>query len=132
MAISTTGVTLKWGENEGSVTKVVDIKDFPDLGGPPEMIDVTTLSDQTQSFILGIQSMSALEFTANYEQADYEAVLDDAEKDLYYTLEFGDKGDEGVFKWQGQHTAYVVGNGVNASVDMKIVIAPKTKPELVV
>lgn len=33
MAINTYGITLKWGESESAVAKVVDIKDFPDLIG---------------------------------------------------------------------------------------------------
>jgi len=130
MAISTYGVTLKWGDSPESLTKAIDIKDFPDLGGAPELLETTTLSDAAQTFINGIQSMSAMEFTANYTKADYEAVLADASKELYYSLEFGDGGDEGIFEWQGEHDVWVVGAGVNAVTEMKISIAPSTKPTL--
>jgi hypothetical protein len=130
MAISTYGVTLKWGASAGTLTKKIDIKDFPDLGGAPEMLETTTLSDAAQTFILGIQSLSAMEFTANYTKSDFEAVEADANTEMFYSLEFGDNGDEGVFKWQGQHSVYVVGAGVNAVTEMKIVVAPSTKPEL--
>ncbi len=130
MAISTQGVTLKWGASSAAMTKVIDIKDFPDLGGAPELLETTTLSDAAQTFILGIQSLSAMEFTANYTKADFEKVEGDANTDLYYALEFGTSGSEGVFEWQGQHSVYVVGAGVNAVTEMKIVIAPSTKPEL--
>jgi hypothetical protein len=129
-AISTYGVTLKWGDSATSLTKKIDIKDFPDLGGAPEMLETTTLSDAAQTFILGIQSLSSMEFTANYTKEDFEDVEEDANTDLYYALEFGNSGDEGIFKWQGQHSVYVVGAGVNAVTEMKIVIAPSTKPEL--
>jgi hypothetical protein len=129
-AISTYGVTLKWGSSSEPLSKKIDIKDFPDLGGAPEMLETTTLSDAAQTFILGIQSLSAMEFTANYTKDDYEAVLADANKELYYALEFGTSGSEGVFEWQGHHSVYVVGAGVNAVTEMKIVIAPSTKPEL--
>lgn len=129
-AISTMGVTLKWGENSSSLTKKIDIKNFPDLGGAPEMLETTTLSDEAQTFIPGIQSMDALEFTANYTKADYEAVLADEGKELYYALEFGEDGSEGVFEWQGQHTVWVTGAEVNSVVEMVISIAPLTKPKL--
>ena len=33
MAMNTYGITLKWGTSAEQVTKVVDIKDFPDLIG---------------------------------------------------------------------------------------------------
>ena len=63
MAISTYGVTLKWGASASAVTKEVDIKDFPDLGGAPEMLETTTLSDAIQTYILGIQSNSSMELS---------------------------------------------------------------------
>ena len=130
MAISTQGVTLKWGASAATLTKVVDIKDFPDLGGAPEMLETTTLSDQIQTYIMGIQGSDMLEFTCNYTKADFETVLQNANKNLYYALEFGNNGAEGVFEWQGQHTAWVVGAGVNAVAEFKIGIAPSTKPTL--
>ena len=130
MAISTQGVTLKWGTSPESLDKKIDIKNFPDLGGAPEMLETTTLSDDTQTYILGIQSLDALEFTANYTKEDYEAVLADSGKDLYYALEFGQNGSEGTFEWQGQHTVWVTGAEVNAVVEMIISIAPSTKPTL--
>lgn len=33
MAINTYGISLKWGATAEAATKVVDIKDFPDLIG---------------------------------------------------------------------------------------------------
>lgn len=130
MAISTYGVTLKWGPESGSLSKKIDIKDFPDLGGAPELLETTTLSDASQTFINGIQTLSAMEFTANYTKEDFETVLADANTPLYYSLEFGDEGEEGIFVWQGEHDVWVTGAGVNAPVEMKISIAPSTKPEL--
>ena len=130
MAISTQGVTLKWGTSAASLRKVVDIKDFPDLGGAPEMLETTTLSDHIQTYIMGIQGSDMMEFTCNYTKADFNAVMQDANTDLYYALEFGNNGSEGIFEWQGQHTAWVVGAGVNAVTEFKIGIAPSTKPKL--
>ena len=130
MAISTQGVKLKWGETASNLRQVVDIKDFPDLGGAPEMLETTTLSDNIQTYIMGIQGSDMMEFTCNYTKAAFEAVMEDANKELYYALEFGNNGSEGIFEWQGQHTAWVVGAGVNAVTEFKIGIAPSTKPTL--
>jgi len=127
MAISTQGVTLKWGTSAASLSKVVDIKDFPDLGGAPEVLETTTLSDEIQTYIMGIQGSDMMEFTCNYTKTDFQAVVADAGKDLYYALDFG---TEGTFEWQGQHNAWVVGAGVNAVTEFKIGIAPSTKPKL--
>jgi hypothetical protein len=128
MAISTYGVTLKWGASSESLTKKIDIKDFPDLGGAPEMLETTTFNDDSQTYIKGIQSLGALEFTVNYTKTDYNKVAEDNNIDLFYILEFGSNGSEGAFYWKGKHTAYVVGAGVNAVTEMKIAIAPSTKP----
>lgn len=128
--ISTQGITLKWGTTSELLEKKIDIKSFPDLGGAPELLETTTLSDAAQTFISGIQTLSAFEFTANYTKADFEAVAADAGEDLYYALEFGENGSEGIFVWEGQHDVWVTGGEVNTVVEMIISIAPSTKPEL--
>jgi hypothetical protein len=120
MAISTYPVTLKAG-----VTKLCDIKDFPDLGGAPEMLETTTLSDAAKTYIAGIQDQQALEFTANYTAVAYAAV-NALTTTTAFTLEFGTDGASGVFSWSGTASAYIVGAGVNEVVDMKIVIVPST------
>lgn len=130
MAISTEGITLKWGTDAATLTKAVDIKNFPDLGGEPELIETTTLSDSMQTFINGIQSSGAMSFTCNYTKTEYEAVLADAGAELTYNLEFGVAGDEGIFEWTGEHSAYVTGADVNAVVEFIITIAPSSKPEI--
>lgn len=134
MAISTYKVFLmkKTGE---AYEKLVDIKEFPDLGGSPEMLETTTLSDNMQTYIPGIQSLDALEFTANYTLADFTALkaLDGVEND--YAVWFGGTGEgeslvptgsDGKFEFKGQLSVFPVGGGVNEVVDMTITIAPST------
>ena len=70
MAISTYKIFLMKKGAGDTYEKLVDIKDFPDLGGSPEMLETTTLSDGMQTYIPGIQSLDALEFTANYTKED--------------------------------------------------------------
>ena len=138
MAISTYKVFLMKGTTSGGSTtweKLIDIKDFPDLGGAPELLETTTLSDKMQTYIPGIQSNDALEFTANYTKADYEtlAALADTEKD--YAVWFGGTesggvvtpdGSNGKFAFKGTLNVHVVGGGVNEVVDMSITIVPST------
>lgn len=126
MAISTYGVVLKSGASEGELTKLVDIKDFPDLGGAPEMLETTTLSDDKQTYILGIQSMDAMEFTYNYDDTVFDTVEGRLATDTYFQLEFGENGADGIFSWQGEGTTWVTGGGVNAVVEAKLSIAPST------
>lgn len=123
MAMNTYGVTLKWGASAEAVAKVVDIKDFPDLIGEPEMLETTTLSDPQVTNIMGIKGSDMLTFTCNYTKADFSAVNDDAEKPMFYVLEFSDGSQ---FSWQGQHTCGMPGKGVNEVVEFTINIAAST------
>lgn len=126
MAISTLGVTLKMGESAEALEKVVDIKDFPDLIGEPNMLETTTLSDPAVTNIPGIRSSDMLTFTCNYTKTDFEAVNTKANTALYYALEFSDGSK---FTWQGQHTCGVPGKGVDEVIEFTINIAASTAVE---
>ena len=127
MAISTYGITLmSKASGESAYTKLVDIKDFPDLGGAPEMLETTTLSDNMQTYIPGIQSLDALEFTANYTLADFQKIKAMTGTDTDFAVWFGTNGADGKFEFSGQISAFPVGGGVNEVVDMTITIAPST------
>ena len=58
-------------KNSATYEKLIDIKSYPDLGGAPELLDATTLSDPMTVNVMGIQSLEALEFECNYTLADY-------------------------------------------------------------
>ena len=125
MAISTSGVTLKMGESAEALEKV-DIKDFPDLIGDPNMLETTTLSDKAVTNIPGIRSSDMLTFTCNYTKADFTAVNEKANTAMYYALEFSDGSK---FTWQGQHTCGVPGKGVDEVIEFTINIAASTAVE---
>lgn len=123
MAISSYGVTLKWGETAETVEKVVDIKDFGDLIGEPNMLETTTLSDAQVTQIPGIRSGDSIPFTCNYTKADFDKVYADEGKQLFYELDFSDGS---VFAWQGQHTVGVPGKGVDEVLEFTINCAAST------
>ena len=127
MAISTYGVTLMHKGDGSTYTKLVDIKDFPDLGGAPEMLETTTLSDSMQTYIEGIQSADALEFTANYTKEDYTKCNALKGKKESYAVFFGEEGINGKFEFEGYLSARVNGGGVNEVVGMTISIAPASE-----
>lgn len=126
MAINTYGITLKWGASAEAAAKVVDIKDFPDLISDPELLETTTLSDAQVTNIPGIKGSDMLTFTCNYTSADFATVNEDANKALFYVLEFSDGSS---FNWQGQHTCGLPGKGVNEVVEFTINIAASTAVE---
>lgn len=127
MAINTYGITLRHKASGATYTKLIDIKDFPDLGGAPEMLETTTLSDAMQTYIEGIQSSDALEFTANYTKADYDSLLELKGKEESYAVYFGETGANGIFYFKGYLSVRVNGGGVNEVVGMTISIAPSTE-----
>lgn len=115
--------------------KLVDIKDFPDLGGSPEMLETTTLSDSMQTYVEGIQSQDALEFTINYDLDTYETLLALKGTETEFAVWFGGTesagvvtptGDEGKFNFKGYLSVRVVGKGVNEVKEAIISIAPST------
>ena len=134
MAISTYKIFLMQ-KNADAWEKLIDIKEFPDLGGTPEMLETTTLSDRMQTYIPGIQSMDALEFSANYTLDEYKKLkaLEGTEKDYavwFGGTEAGDTvtptGTDGKFTFKGQLSVFPVGGGVNEVVGMTVTIAPST------
>ena len=126
MARSTYGIYLMHKVSD-TYEKLIDIKDFPDLGGAPEMLETTTLSDGMQTYIEGIQSSDALEFTANYTKEDYSKCNELKGKKESYAVYFGEEGVDGKFTFDGYLSARVNGAGVNEVVGMTISIAPATE-----
>lgn len=139
MAISSYKIYLMY-KPSSTWTKLIDIKDFGDLGGSPEMLETTTLSDPMQTFIKGIQMLQSdgLPFTCNYTLSDYIAVktLEDADNELDFAIWFGattsqgvdtPSGSAGKFEFKGKISAYVNGAGVNEVVNMTVTIVPSTK-----
>ena len=126
MAISSYNCVLKWGESAETLTKKVDIKDFPDLIGDPNLLETTTLSDAAQTYIPGIKSMDLMTFTTNFTKTDFQACKADEGKTLFYSLEFSDGAK---FTWQGQHTMGVPGKGVDEVIEATINIVPSTSVE---
>ena len=115
--------------------KLIDIKSFPDLGGAPELLETTTLSDAMTTNIMGIQSLDALEFECNYTLADYTKLkaMEGTETDfavwLGGTVENGvatPTGSDGKFEFKGQLSVRVNGGGVNEVVGMTVSIAAST------
>ena len=134
MAASTYKTFLMIKEG-GTYEKLIDIKDYPDLGGEPELLETTTLSDSMQTYVSGIQSLDALTFTANYDKEKYAELkeLEGQKKD--YAIWFGateasgvltPSGSDGKFEFSGQLSVFVNGGGVNEVRGMTITIAPST------
>ena len=128
-AYSTINTVLKTcATSSGTYSQLCKIKSYPDLGGAPEQIETTDLEDTFQTFVPGVQSMESMEFTCNYNPTDYAAVLSSATStaDIFYHLEFGEAGADGIFAWSGKHSVRVTGAEVNAVREMVITVIPSS------
>ena len=125
MAISTYQTALMY-KKSSTWEKLIDIKSFPDLGGAPEMLETTTLSDAVTTNIMGIQSLDALEFECNYTLADYTRLEAMAGETMEFAVWLGNAGADGKFAFSGQLAVYVNGGGVNEVVNMTVSIAAST------
>ena len=135
---TSTYMTFLMHKKEGSAEyeKLIDIKEFPDLGTDPEMLETTTLSDRMQTFIMGIMGNEAMTFNTNYDHAGYLALKELKYKTEGYAVWFGGTentdgtvtptGSEGKFSFDGQLSVRVTGAGVNEVRGMAITIAPST------
>lgn len=128
--------TFLMHKDTASWKKLIDIKDFPDLGGAPEMVETTTLSDRMKTYEPGIQDTSALEFTCAYSVENYKALLDLKDKLEEYAVWFGGDdqedgtctptGADGKFSWKGKLDVYKTGGSSNEHQELKVTITPST------
>lgn len=139
MAISTYKTFLMHKTSTDTWEKLLDIKEFPDLGGAPEMLETTTMSDKMQTYIMGIQSADALDFTCNYDKTEYSKLIALSGKTESYAIWMGGTeeddvvtptGADGKFTFDGQLSVYVNGANVNEVIEMTVTIAPSTPIEM--
>lgn len=115
--------------------KLADVKDTPDLGGAPEMLETTTLSDNAHTYIPGIQANEAKSFTLNYDKDLFDFLYSLRGKLCGYAVWLGGTeangiatpdGSEGKYAWGGYLDVYPNGAGVNEVRNMTVTIAPAT------
>lgn len=134
MAISSYKAFLMHGTGSGTLTwaKLVDIKDFPDLGAAPEPLETTTLSDFGRTYIPGIENTEQKTFTCNYVPADYETIAALKGTVQNVAIWFGGTesggvvtptGESGKFVGKGYIDVFVAGAGVNEVVNMTITLS---------
>lgn len=126
----------KTSGESATYAKLVDIKEFPDLGSAPNTLDATTLSDKQKIYVNDIYDPGALEFSANYDPDDFDKLKALEGIQTEYAIWFGGTetagvltptGDLGKFEFKGELAVWVKGASVSAIRDMGISIAPSTE-----
>lgn len=110
-------------------SRLVEIKDFPDLAAAPEALEKTTTADAQRTFIEGILGNDQKTFSCNYNATDYATIeaMKGTEKDV--AIWFGASESGGVytpdghlgkFKGKGMISVFVNGAGINEVVNMTV------------
>lgn len=140
---ATIGTFLMYKKSgEQDFKELVPIVDYPALGGEPEQIDVTDLSDTMQRFVLGVQKLKTFEFKAHYYLDTYKTIKElEKEQGLTIAVWLGGKdegtgklvpqGQDGKFQFGGTIAVKVEGGKVNEARTMTITVAPNTGITLV-
>lgn len=141
MAATSSFLTFLMHSQDGETyTKLVDVVDIPDLGGDPETLDTTTLTDRMRTNILGLQSADVMAFTANYDVDDFDALKTIERRTVttpeYFAVWLGGTDDGvnvptptgalGKFSFQGSLNVRLTGMGVNEVRRMTISLASST------
>lgn len=117
--------------------KVCDIKSVPAMGGEPETIETTTLSDEMQTSVTGVQSNDSKEFTSNYVYSDYKKLKAlEGDESLWWGVFLGKDasgnpdGHDGIFTWQGGISSFLSEGEVNGVREVTSYISCATAVEL--
>ena len=71
--LSTIGIRI-YLTYDGTTQEIEGATEFGDLGGEPNMIDATCLTDTAQKNILGVQQQDAWNVTYLYDNTNYDAI----------------------------------------------------------
>lgn len=133
MAISSYNTKFFCGASEASLSELIAIADFPDIGTEPNLLDATTLSDSMENKIFGINKSDIQQFTAYYDKTSYQKVVEqgynsesEENPDKYYALVFSDGSG---FTWKGLHQCGVSGAGVDEVIEAPIYMIFHSKPK---
>jgi hypothetical protein len=123
--------TVPTGSAEPSYKKLYGLFTVPEMGGTPELIDVTNLEDSIKRNILGIQDTGTLdfEFYATEDETDTTEQVRDtwnilrgyqtADTLLMWKLEYPD--GEG-FTWKGKCSVRRQSVGVNQAIKFTLTV----------
>lgn len=135
MAINTISSFLMKSTDGTTYTKLLDVKDYPDIIPAPENLDATTLTDHMRVYIPGIKDNGGnIEFTCNYTASDFSTIKGMEGTEAYFAIWFGEggtpvapDGHNGKFSFKGYPYVSKKGGGVNEVSEMTVGIIPTTE-----
>lgn len=131
-----TSKTFLMKKDAETYKKLVDIRNFPDIGAKPSKLETTTLSDVQETSIPGIVKLSDMQFEINYDTTVYDELEALKDQKLDLAIWFGGTvdgdtvtptGDNGKFEFKGYVNVWVSGGNVDEVVKMYISVMPSSK-----
>ena len=139
MALSTYKTFLMYKASASAeYTKLVDIKNVPAMGAERNTIDVTTLSDDTETMIPGIKRLGdGLQFTCNYDQTSFSTIHTMETSDTVYDFavwkggtgsgtQVTPTGSDGKWSFRGKISVGTADGDVDAAFEMVVTVFPET------
>lgn len=111
-------ITLSYKKDDNFVV-IPNLQEMPELGGPADRVDVTTLADGNYKYINGIKDYGELAFTFLYDnsgaESNYRVVrgLEEAGKVVEWKITFPDTTE---FVFSGEVSTAINSAGVNAAL----------------
>lgn len=115
------GTTLKFSATSGGTyTELAGLKEVPDVGAEPEMVDNTALSDAIVHNEVGIGDPGDMEYTFRYSKENYAAchALEGTKQYFDHILKDGTS-----FKFEAIPTTRISGGGVNDPQEFVMALA---------
>lgn len=111
-------------------TRIVNVEDFPDLGGEKDKIEVTNLGDASHRYIDGIDNYGdTLTFNVFYDKTEFSA-LNALTGIVYWKIDLGDGESDGsstVCTFSGSCNVKISGSTGNNALKYTLNITPNSK-----
>lgn len=114
------GTTLGYKTTGNAYTDLPGLKEVPDMGGDPELVDNTALTDAIIHNEIGIGDPGDMEYTFRYTLAAYQAAaaLEGTSVNWQHKLK-----DNSTFTFSGAPHVTLSGGGVNDPLEFTVSIA---------
>lgn len=108
---------------DASYTKLIDVKNIPQIGGEPAKLKCTTLSaEKSEQYIPGLQDQESLGFTANYTKENWKKIAAITNTRYFQVRIGGTNGEQGIFQMKGTCMPYKNDVSPNSVQEFTIVI----------
>lgn len=123
--ILTSGIKVSYATTaSGEFTRIMNVEDFPDLGGSKDKVEVTNLGDTAHRYIDGIDNYGdTLTFNCFYDKTEFD-VLKALTGIIYWKVELRDDGT--VCTFSGSCNVNISGGKPGEAVKYALNITPNS------